>query len=176
MKIQKIIHIHNVGKFHKYSHKGDMAFSDVTLVYGENGKGKTTLSSIFRSLKTGDVSLLTEKKCAGGCDPISVKILLENNQTAQFTEDSGTWTILNPSLEIFDSYHVNNNVYSGDHVDHTHKKNLYYLVIGEQGVQMAQEIEQIDSDIKNLNESIKLLENQIKSFIPSKCAVETFIN
>ncbi len=176
MKILKLVQIDNVGKFQKYSCHGDMNLSDISLIYGENGKGKTTLSTILRSLKTGDVSLIREKKCAGGQGPINVKILLEKNRIAEFSEDSETWSIQNSDLEIFDSYHVNNNVYSGDHVDHTHKKNLYYLVIGEQGVHMAQEIEQIDSEIKDINDSIKVIENQIKSYISSKCSVESFVN
>ncbi len=176
MKIQKVIRINNIGKFHNYSHRGDVIFSDVTLIYGENGRGKTTLSTIFRSLKTGDATLLIEKKCAGESAPIFVSILLENKQSTQFDENSGTWSVLNPSLEIFDSYHVNNNVYSGDHVDHNHKKNLYYLVIGEQGVRMAQEIEQIDADIKDVNEALRSLENQIKEHIQRRCQFEKFID
>lgn len=134
MKIKKVLEIKNLGKFIDYSAKGNVAFTDFCVIYGENGKGKTTFSTILRSLKSGDSSLLHEKKSAKATGSISIELLLENNQRAKFNEATNQWSLLNPDLEIFDSVHVNNNVYSGDRVEHNHKKNLYYLVIGETGV------------------------------------------
>ena len=176
MKIQKIVQVKNIGKFENYSAYGNVTFADITLIYGENGKGKTTLCSIFRSLKSGSVALLTEKKRVGITQPIVINMLLENNFSTQFNETTNIWTHQNPDIDIFDSYHVNNNVYSGDHVDHSHKKNLYYLVIGETGVRLAQEIEQIDADNKTNNDLLKQRESEIKGHIVSNCTVDSFIN
>ena len=36
--IEKIIEIHNVGKFHGYTASGDVAFRQLTLIYGENAR------------------------------------------------------------------------------------------------------------------------------------------
>src|SRR3990170_7864076 len=84
MKIQKIVQVKNIGKFENYSAYADVTFADITIIYGENGKGKTTLRSIFRSLKSGNVALLTEKKRVGITQPIVINILLANNFFAQF--------------------------------------------------------------------------------------------
>lgn len=176
MKIQKVIEIKNVGKFQSYSPCGDMTFSDFCVIYGENGKGKTTLSTIFRSLKTGDASLLFEKKTTGSCDPMSIKLLLEGNNIAEFNESTDRWNMSNPDLEIFDSFHVNNNVYSGDHVDHQHKRNLYYLVIGDVGVQLAKDIEDLDNRIRTESVELKNLESTVKSQMRTSNNVETFID
>lgn len=176
MKIQKVIEIKNVGKFRNYSAAGDLTFSDFCVIYGENGKGKTTFSTILRSLKTGDTSLLHEKKTTTSSDPISIKLLLENNQVAEFNESLNNWNVLNQDLEIFDSIHVNNNVYSGDHVDHLHKRNLYYLVIGDVGVQLAKEIEDLDAKIKTESEELKSLECKIKAQMRSTSNFKSYLD
>lgn len=176
MKINKVVEIKNLGKFKDHSAKGNLIFTDFCIIYGENGKGKTTFSTILRSLKSGDTSLLYEKKSTEATGPISIKLLLENNQLAEFNEVTNQWSLLNPDLEIFDSVHVNNNVYSGDRVEHNHKKNLYYLVIGETGVQLAKEIEDLTVAIKEQSTELNSLENSIKSKIISKIDVESYIH
>ena len=52
--LKKIVGIANVGRFLNYGATGDVQFAKVSLIFGENGKGKTTLTSIIRSLQTGD--------------------------------------------------------------------------------------------------------------------------
>lgn len=176
MKISKVLKVQNLGKFLDYKTAGDMIFSDFSIIYGENGKGKTTFSTILRSLKTGDTSLLLEKKSTNATGPISIEILLENNKKATYEETKNSWSISNQDLEIFDSVHVNNNVYSGDHVDHLHKKNLYYLVIGEYGVNLANEINSLDARIKQENDEFKALEAELKGQIYSKITIDNFVN
>lgn len=176
MKIQRILKINNIGIFEKYLAHGDVTFTDFTVIYGENGKGKTTLCIIFQSLKSGSVPQLAEKKRVGVTQPIDIDILLESNIHACFNESIKTWTIKNPEIEIFDTCLVNNIIYSGDHIDHYHKKNLYYLIVGKTGVELAQAIEQIDTDTKKLTDLLKQKEGEIKGHIKSKSTVDSFID
>lgn len=176
MKIQKVIEIKNVGKFRSYSPCGDMTFSDFCVVYGENGKGKTTLSTILRSVNTGNTSLLYERKTTASTEPISIKLLFENKMLAEFTETKNEWSLLNQDLVIFDSVHVNNNVYSGDHVDHLHKRNLYYLVIGDVGVQLAKEIEDLDAKLKAESDELKTLEVNVKAHMRNSSNISSFLD
>lgn len=61
--INKVIHIKNVGKFTDYSVSQNTnmewngEFKPITLIYGENGIGKTTFVSILKSLKNNDALL-----------------------------------------------------------------------------------------------------------------------
>ncbi len=48
--IHKIERITSIGKFRNYQATGDVAFKKLTLLYGDNGGGKTTLTAILRSL------------------------------------------------------------------------------------------------------------------------------
>ncbi len=50
LKIHKIERLVSIGKFRNYQAVGDVAFKKLTLFYGDNGGGKTTLTSIIRSL------------------------------------------------------------------------------------------------------------------------------
>src|SRR6187200_2043046 len=48
--LEKIIDIQKVGRFEKLNAPSSLRFSQVTLVFGENGWGKSTLADILRSL------------------------------------------------------------------------------------------------------------------------------
>ena len=50
MTLKKIISIKNIGRFQKCFAAGDITFKTGTLVFAENGRGKTTLCAILRSL------------------------------------------------------------------------------------------------------------------------------
>jgi len=72
-----------------------------------------------------------------------------NNTDYKF--DGNAWTNSHPDILIFDSVFVNENVYSGDYVEHEHKKNLYRVIVGAQGVQFATKIEELDGQIRDVN-------------------------
>jgi wobble nucleotide-excising tRNase len=46
--------LRNVGQFHSVSAGGQLPLKKLTLIYAGNGRGKTTLAEILRSLSTGD--------------------------------------------------------------------------------------------------------------------------
>ena len=62
LKILKFEKIKNIGQIKDYSASGDVSFKNVNLIYGENAVGKSTLSAIFRALKTGDTTAINLKK------------------------------------------------------------------------------------------------------------------
>jgi wobble nucleotide-excising tRNase len=52
--LKKITEITRVGRFIGYTAAGVGQYGKLTLVFGENAKGKTTLTAILRSAQTGD--------------------------------------------------------------------------------------------------------------------------
>ena len=83
--IQKIVKIENVGRFAKLTSSGDVIFRKLTLLYGENGHGKTTVAGILRSLSTGDPAYLAERATLGAVGGQVVHILLSTNAVAKFS-------------------------------------------------------------------------------------------
>jgi wobble nucleotide-excising tRNase len=49
--IRELISIRNVGRFLSYGASKDVEFKRYTLIFAENGRGKTTLCAILRSLR-----------------------------------------------------------------------------------------------------------------------------
>ena len=119
--IRKIIRISNVGRFAACNAAGDVEFRKLTLIYAENGRGKTTLCDILHSLRSGNGDYIAARKTLGATDEPNIQIRLEND-TATF--QSGAWSSLYRELAIFDSTFVHENVYAGDYISHEHKKNL----------------------------------------------------
>lgn len=52
--INKVENLVSIGKFRNYQASGQVNFNKLTLIYGDNGGGKTTLTSVFRSLTTNN--------------------------------------------------------------------------------------------------------------------------
>ena len=76
--LEKIVTIKNIGKFRDCQALGDVQFRKLTLLYAENGRGKTTLCDILRSLKTGDAAYIEGRHTLGSPNEHEVNLRLEN--------------------------------------------------------------------------------------------------
>src|SRR5438093_770784 len=110
--IKKIVAIKNVGRFLNYAAVGDIELKRYNLVFGENGRGKTTLCAILRSLQSADATYIIGRSTLGSGEAPAVTILLSNNSTAVFA--AGAWNTSVPAISIFDSTFIADNVFSGD--------------------------------------------------------------
>jgi wobble nucleotide-excising tRNase len=54
--------IRNIGQFDSVSAGAAISLARLTLVYSENGRGKTTLAAILRSLASGDALPIAERQ------------------------------------------------------------------------------------------------------------------
>lgn len=170
--IQKFISIKNTGKFRAFTAKGDIQFKKMNIVYSENGKGKTTISNILRSLHEQNGELIAGRKTLGGVGEQSVDILIDSIKH-QFK--SGKWQSKPEcEIEIFDSIFVSENVYS-KFIEHDQKKQLYRFTVGKTGVDKARQLDQIDIEIKNMNQQKKDLETAIKIGVEGVLSVDDFI-
>ncbi|MBP9902307.1 MAG: AAA family ATPase [Verrucomicrobia bacterium] len=157
--IEKFVSIKNVGKFADYSASGDTTLRKLTLIYGENGGGKTTLTNVLRCLQADDPTFLSQRKTLGGTGALGATILISGSPTKFQTTG---WTTKFSDLKIYDATFVAENVHSGEEVDHEHRKNLHRLAIGEAGVKLAEELEAIDAESRKLSSEIRDLESEIR--------------
>lgn len=171
--LEKFITIKNVGRFRDYRAAGDVSLGKLTLIYAENGRGKTTLCSILRSLQSGEPAFIAERKTLATSDPASINIRFTGNNV-RFS--NGAWTLTHPHLAIFDSVFVHDNVYSGDYVEHEHKKNLYRVIVGSQGVQLARQVDLLDAQIREANTNIRQQKEVVNRYVPKGITLEDFLN
>ena len=108
----------------------------------------------------------------GASDATFVYLRL-NNANYQFT--NGAWTVTHPDILIFDSLFVNENVYSGDYVEHEHKKNLYRVIVGTEGVRLAREIEDLDRQIRDANADLRTKRDALSRHVPTGLTVEAYL-
>ena len=121
--LKKIIKIRNVGRLRKVNAAGDVQFKEVTLVFAENARGKTTFCDILRSLKTGNGDYIEGRATLSTSGDAEVNLLWDSSIVSY---SSGTWTATHSEVEIFDSTFVHENVYAGDYVEHEHKRMCPY--------------------------------------------------
>lgn len=171
--IKKIVAIRNVGRLEKYNASGDYTFRKLTLIFAENGRGKTTLTDVLRSLSTGNGEHILGRWTLGSIFPPFAQILLDDNRVVTFKD--GAWDGPGPRLAIFDSTFIHENVYAGDYIAHEHKKNHYRLIVGEAGVTLAQKVYEYDGRIRDANKDITAKASVVRASLPPGLKLETFL-
>jgi len=170
--LRKIVSIKNVGRFLSYSAAGDVELKRYNLVFAENGRGKTTLCAILRSLQSGDAAPVLGRKTLGIVGSPEITILLDGRTTIFVT---GAWNTTVPSLAVFDSTFVSENVYSGDAVDLGHRRNLYRVIVGKQGVDFARQIEELDAASREKATEIREKRTAVQALVPPGLIVDDFL-
>jgi wobble nucleotide-excising tRNase len=134
--------LQNVGQFASTGSPPTSPLTRYVLIYAENGRGKTTLSAIFHSLKTGDPVLINERHRLGVAGP-SLVVIQSDAGFPPFLFQDGAWNRTLSDMVIFDDRFVNENVYSGLTVEPDHRQNLHELVIGSQGVALNRQLQDL---------------------------------
>jgi wobble nucleotide-excising tRNase len=148
MKIHKILEIKNVGRFNKYnSNSDDLSFAETTLIFGYNTHGKSTLTSIFKSLNDGNKKNIIGRKTFESQDSQSIKILVDNTI---HDYNNTKWGSLQ-NIEFFDNDFISKNVFYGDEISNEQQSNLYDILISEEVKQLKLNIES-QKDIKRVLE------------------------
>lgn len=158
--IKKFVKIYGTGKFLNYTHSTPLVgfkttdFEKINLIYGENGSGKTTLSIILHSLK-GNNFLLTKKRAFDRTVAQTVQVLANGTANVLHTYQNDVWDAHKPNIEIFNIHFINENIYTGLEIQTSHKKNLFEIIFGQQGIQLKIDIQDIKDRIQSGNKAIK---------------------
>ena len=154
MAIDKIVQIRNVGKFGSVSLDNQPPLGRFAVVFAENGKGKTTISEIFRSLSTGNPDHVTNRKRLQSSNADVPYVALEVSG-GPVIFDGDRWSKTISGINIFDDIFVAENVCSGIEVDPTHRKNMHEIIIGKKGKDLFDESEAQKDKLEKQNEIVK---------------------
>lgn len=171
MTIVKIDHIGAVGRFKAYRASGDVTFKKYTLIFGENGRGKTTFCSILRSMKLNDPAHIVGRKTLGQ-DKAPTIIMKLADGDVRFVD--GAWTSYGQRIHIFDAQYVAENVYFGDAIGTEQRRNLCRLMLGEEGVKFRKAYDEADEAISAKNASLRALRQTLTAHVRAD-QVEQFL-
>lgn len=170
--LQKIIKVKNIGRFRDYTAAGDVTLRKVSLVFAENGRGKTTLCAILRSLGANQPDLIVGRQTLGAVGQAEVHLLVD---TATVRFQNGSWDTAMPHIAVFDGAFVSHNVYAGDVVDTEQRRNLYRVVIGAAGVTLATRVNDLDAQIREKTRDITTNERQIDPLLSPGISADAFV-
>ena len=157
--IRRIRLIRNIGQFSSVDTGQEIGLDRVVLVHSENGRGKTTLSAIFRSLAAGNPAPIIERHRLGSQHPPHVILDCDDYPLVDF--QNGDWSHSLSNLTVFDDVFVDENIHSGLVVNAQNRQNLHELVLGTEGVSLSRQLQELISQIEQHNSNLRDRSNAI---------------
>jgi wobble nucleotide-excising tRNase len=144
--LKRIQTLRNIGRY-KDCNAGSIEFGRLTILYGRNTYGKSTLGDVFASIQMNDSSLVTGRKTIpfnGQQQFIRLSLLPANSsKEVPIIFDNGAWTTTLPAgvgVRTFDDGFIHRNVFVAREFNRNTKENFSAFILGEQGVQHAKKI------------------------------------
>lgn len=143
----------------------------MALIFAENARGKSTFCDILRSCQNNSPATILGRSRLGTNGATEVEL---RTDVGNLKFDGANWNDPLPTLAIFDATFVHQNVYAGDRIDHEHKKNLYRVIVGEQGVRLALKVETLDADIRNATKELSAKRDVLTTLLPRGTDLKKF--
>lgn len=152
--ITKTKRLKYIGKFYNFSAKGpDVDWHRNTFVFAPNAYGKTTLVSVFRSLRDNEPNRIRARKTLGASNKQEAVIIVDG---VNHVFDGIKWDKPCPSIQIFDTPYILANILTSE-IEHEHKKNLHRIIVGSQGVVLAEELAVLKIKEKGITQELSTL-------------------
>ena len=172
MSLDRIQLLRNVGQFDSVNDGAHLALTRLTLIYAENGRGKTTLSAILRSAGSGNAQLVEERRRLGAQHP--PHLVLASRVGPPLVFQNGAWSTTLPEIVVFDDHFVAQNVCAGVEIAASHRQNLHELILGAQGVALNAALQGHVARIEEHNRALRALGEAIPVEARGAMAVEAF--
>lgn len=172
MSLDRIQLLRNVGQYDSVNEGAQFPLTCLTLIYAENGRGKTTLSSILRSAGTGNAQLVTERRRLGAQHP--PHLVLTPRAGPPLIFQNGAWSTTLPHIAVFDDHFVAQNVCAGVEIGSSHRQNLHELILGAQGVALNATLQGHVARIEEHNRALRVLSDAIPAEVRGDMSVDAF--
>jgi wobble nucleotide-excising tRNase len=171
--LRRVIAIKNVGRFRNSAATPNPALAKHTFIFAGNGFGKTTLCTVMRSVQSGDAAPVHGRRTLGATNAPEIDLLFaDGNRRLQ----NGSWSATAPKISIFDGVFVAANVHSGDVVDVAHRRNLYRVIVGAEGVGLAEQEQALAEEARAKQAELTAAERAVQALVPSGIALGNFLD
>jgi wobble nucleotide-excising tRNase len=169
--IEKLV-VRNVGVLKAFDTPSSPRLAKLTMIYGRNGRGKTTLSSILRSASIGNPSSIRGRRTLGTTDDLIVTVVLSDGVNVTFKD--GRWSTRTAPIEVFDAAFIAENLYAGESVELRHDRGLFSIILGRDGVRLAKQQEFFNGVAKRTTTALKEAEAALVADFPANLSREEF--
>jgi wobble nucleotide-excising tRNase len=165
--------IRKVGLFEDYSHTPGCDFGEVTLIYGENGVGKSTLAAILDSLRERNAEEIIRRRSLPGDVAPTVSIALGGSV---YSFDGRDWDNNLPydTIDVFFPGFVIRNVHTSTGVDTDHRRHLCELMLGRRAIEKVTRLAVADKEARVALDEIKGADKDLKLLIKPPDTLDTF--
>ena len=171
--ITKVQLLRNIGKFHNVSSGAKLPFKRLTLIHAENGRGKTTLSTVLRSLATNNPTAIAQRKRFDSLgEPHAIITISGMTKPIEFKND--VWSMKAPSIRVFDDSFVEDNVYSGLSISPQQRQGLHDIILGADAVKLQHKLDQQIEVVKCYTSEIATLRKALEPNIPDGFELDGF--
>lgn len=129
--LSKVLSIEGVGLLHDAKGGAKNPFRKATLLYAENGRGKSTFASLLASCAARDAELVEERVTIDAGVKPTAKLIFGNSEALY---KDATWSGYQPEIIIYDGNFVNDNVHTGVEVTPSQRANLLDFALGANAV------------------------------------------
>ena len=156
--LERISEIQGIGLLHQ-ANGNPYTCQKATFIYADNGRGKSTLATVLRSVSTGDASLIAARKTLDGTAQPKVTLQFGSGHKVIFS--SGSWSETRHEVVVFDADFIERNVHSGGTVTTGHRKNLLEFALGEAAVSVRSAVDKATGEAKAASEKVQNLVAQL---------------
>jgi wobble nucleotide-excising tRNase len=169
--IKKIV-VRNVGVLKAFDAGTAPQLSKLTMFYGRNGRGKSTLTAIMRAARDGCSKTVIARRSLGNNAADPMIMLATDNGNRLFQR--GSWQHKRAPIEVFDSAFIADNLFAGEMIELAQDRGLFSIIIGEEGVRLAKLLELFNAHARVAASKLKAAEAALKEDLPTDISREAF--
>lgn len=170
--LKKIV-IQNVGLLKAFATPDSPKLEKLTVFYARNGRGKSTLTAVLRAARDGCSSTVMARRSLGNnrAAPV-VTLVSDTGGSLRFANEK--WSAKGAPIEVFDTTFITDNVFAGELIDLANDRGLFSVIVGAEGVRLANHLERFNVIAKAAAAKLKEAEAALADDIPSDMTREAF--
>ena len=164
--LEKIVCIDNIGVIKKGITK-PIDLEKVSLIYADNARGKSTLSSILLACSTFDAQDLIDRKTIGALTSQKVHFRFRPGAGSPpfSTEfDGASWKGQQPNLHVFNQAFVDRNVYATAGVLPEQREALLNLALGDAAVAQRTKFDTESATVRDCTAKVAAAEGALQGY------------
>lgn len=139
--LETVVKIGNVGVLQAAT-PAKVDLQKVALIYADNARGKSTLSSLLRACSESDAAAVLDRQTVGATAPPQVVLRFKTGQTTSVATFNGTtWSTHAAKLAVFNQEFVERNVFASEGVRPEHREKLLEFALGATAVAQRAEFD-----------------------------------